>query len=303
MSRALVGRARLRMPSDRRRPPVDDLVARGRPRAGRSARAPARAVTAAGRYARRDTAPRRARPRVRAVPRSFELRGIHGRSASRAPHEILGGPAWRGAARATPGPAAGWPAALVAPWTCMASSSRREWPSSTAPCGLSTTPGARPAAVAGPAAAGPSRLPERPASEAGIARPGRTQESVKCLHVRQLRHRCPHARLWYNSEAWLTQLSSHARACALAAATSIRMPSASSTACTPRASRPISSGAAYATCSSHRRPKDFDIGTQRASASGQAALPQLLDHRPPLPARPRASSAPRSSRSRRSAGR
>ena len=36
-----------------------------------------------------------------------------------------------------------------------------------------------------------------------------------------------------------------------------------------------------------RRPKDFDIGTSAHPVPGQEAVPQLLDHRPPLPARAR----------------
>ena len=36
-----------------------------------------------------------------------------------------------------------------------------------------------------------------------------------------------------------------------------------------------------------RRPKDFDIGTSAHPLRGEAAVPQLLDHRPPLPPRAR----------------
>ena len=36
-----------------------------------------------------------------------------------------------------------------------------------------------------------------------------------------------------------------------------------------------------------RRPKDFDIGTSAHPYQVKQAVPELLDHRPPFPARPR----------------
>ena len=87
----------------------------------------------------------------------------------------------------------------------------------------------------------------------------------------------------YNRQSCPIRSSSPARIIRFRAGTSTPTRCGCSTACTSTTHTAYLVGGSVRDLILGRRPKDFDIGTSAHPYSDQAAVPELLDHRPPLP--------------------